>query len=447
MAKKDLSEVKTRRYIAQVSYTYQKNADPELNEEAFREKIIRLVKTLCTHDEDKFYIIFHDKDIDENGEPKSLHAHIYFEFKNSRFYSSLYKTLEISREKNLQVVKDKAKVCRYLTHRNEKDINEGKYQYEISEIISSKNSDYRLDICGKPKRADKKKSEQEEVDCCLEISYQICEQGLLLNQAKEKLFEEFDRLIAQQLWNRYKKQFEINRQEYIDKEFIRMSKGNRNHIGLYIEGSGGTGKTTLARFLAEERDEHGQHAPSTNKTRLDLGSGYDGQRTIVINEFDASCGISFRELFQILEPDAVTQLSSRFKDAHIINDLTIMTNSDDFIEWADAWFPKKKEYHQLMRRIPFFVKLLTKNSKTIAELYHYKATKDKGDKCKEAYEKVKTYNLGKTLDEEHLRKQAKKLLSDIRSLHQKKIKKATTSKSSTDQSTKRSSNSFMRNEQ
>lgn len=425
MAKKDLSEVKARRYIAQVSYAYQKNADPDLTEEAFREKIIRLVKALCTHDKDKFYIIFHDKDIDENGEPKSLHAHIYFEFKNSRFYSSLLKTLEISRNKNLQVVKDKAKVCRYLTHRNEKDINEGKYQYEISEIISSKNSDYRLDICGKSKRADKRKSEQEEIDFCLEISYQISESGPLLNSAKEMLFEKFDRLNAQQLWNRNKKQFEINRQEYIDKEFVRMSKGNRDHIGLYIQGSGGTGKTTLARSLAEERDEHGQHAPSTNKARLDLGSGYDGQRTIVINEFDASCGISFRELFQILEPDAVTQLSSRFKDAHIINDLTIMTNSDDFIEWADAWFPKKKEYHQLMRRIPFFVKLLTKNGKTIAELYHYKATKDKGDKCKEAYEKVKSYNLGKTLDKSiyenkqrscyrtfayYIRKKSKKLL-------------------------------------
>lgn len=110
MAKKDLSEVKARRYIAQVSYTYQKNADPNLTEDSFREKIIRLVKALCTHDDDKFYIIFHDKDIDQNGELKSLHAHIYFEFKNSRFYSSLFKTLEISRNKNLQVVKDKAKV-------------------------------------------------------------------------------------------------------------------------------------------------------------------------------------------------------------------------------------------------------------------------------------------------------------------------------------------------
>ncbi len=71
---------------------------------------------------------------------------------------------------------------------------------------------------------------------------------------------------------------------------------------------------------------------------------------------------------------------------------------------------------------PIFIKLLTKNRNTVAELYHYKAAKDIGDKCKDAYEKVKTYNLGKTLDEEHLRKQAKSCYRTFAHYIRKKLK-------------------------
>lgn len=447
MVKKDLSKIKTRRFTAQLSYPYQKNANPELTEEDFRNKVTKSVKELCTDPDDKYYLIFHDKDVKEDGELKPLHAHIHFEFKNSRSYTAIYEKLEISREKNLRAGGNKVIACRYLTHRNEKDINNGKYQYDISEVISSENADYRKDIIGKIEKSSHSKSGQNREDFCLELSYQISEQALLLSKAKEILFEEFDKLTAQQLWNKNKKQFELNRQEYIDKEFTRMGKGNRNHIGIYIQGEGGTGKSTLAKNIAEARDEYGQHAPSTNKKRLDLGSGYDGQRTIVINEFDSTSGIAFRELFQILEPNIVNQLSSRFKDAHIINDLTIMTNSDDFFEWSDGWFDKKKEYHQLFRRIQFYIELQMKNGKIGATLYRYTAKSDLGENSKNAYKKVKSYNLGKGFNEELFQKRAVALLKDIQKLHNIKTKKATTSKSSTDQSETRSSNSVLRNEQ
>ena len=51
--------------------------------------------------------------------------------------------------------------------------------------------------------------------------------------------------------------------------------------------------------------------------------------------------MTFRELFQVLEPDSATQLSSRFKDAYIINDLTIITNSDTYWDWCDSWLVRK----------------------------------------------------------------------------------------------------------
>ena len=256
-------------------------------------------------------------------------------------------------------------------------------------------------------------------------------------EAKQQLFEQFSQRIAQKAWNSNKRQFEENRQEFIHKEFIRMSKGERNHTGIYIQAEGGTGKSYLARLLAEERDRLGAHTPSINKKRFDLGSGYKGEKTIVINELDASCGMTFRELFQILEPDSATQLSSRFKDAYIINDLTIITNSDTYWDWCDSWFGKKnKEYHQLMRRIRFVIKMIhdEKNKVIKIELWNYTATRDLKEKAKQAFKKLETYTLNSVENEEEFRKIASGILERIKK--EKKIdnKRKVITTDSTDQS-------------
>lgn len=256
-------------------------------------------------------------------------------------------------------------------------------------------------------------------------------------EAKQQLFEQFTQRIAQKAWNSNKRQFEENRQEYIQKEFIRMSKGERNHSGIYIQAEGGTGKSYLARLLAEEHDRLGAHTPSINKKRFDLGSGYKGEKTIVINELDASCGMTFRELFQILEPDSATQLSSRFKDAYIINDLTIITNSDSYWDWCDSWFGKKnKEYHQLMRRIRFVIKMVhdEKNKVIKIELWNYTAIRDLKEKAKQAFKKLDTYTLKSVENEEEFRKISSDILERIKKEKNIDSKRKVITTDSTDQS-------------
>lgn len=260
------------------------------------------------------------------------------------------------------------------------------------------------------------------------MSYQISSEGLLPLEAKENLFEQFTQRTAQKAWNQNKRQFEENRQEYIQKEFERMSRGERNHNSIYIQGDGNSGKSFLARLIAEQHDRLGAHTPSINKKRFDLGSGYKGQKTMIINEFDASCGMAYRELFQILEPNSANQLSSRFKDAYIINDLTIITNSETYWDWVDAWFPKKKEYHQLMRRIRYVIKMYHDNhNKLIIELWYYHAIRDVKEKAKLQFKKSKEWMLDPvTKDSEpELTMVAQDILSEIqnRQFNPKQIKK------------------------
>lgn len=137
--------------------------------------------------------------------------------------------------------------------------------------------------------------------------------------------------------------------------------------------------------------------------------------------------MTFRELFQVLEPDSATQLSSRFKDAYIINDLTIITNSDSYWDWCDSWFGKKnKEYHQLMRRIRFVIKMIhdEKNKVIKIELWNYTATRDLKEKSKQAFRKLETYTLKSVENEEEFRKIASNILkkiNDAKNINTKKV--------------------------
>lgn len=428
-----------RKFFGQISYEYEKNADPNLTEDDFKKSIDARIKAICQNDGDVYYYIFHDKDKKEDGSPKPLHAHFIILFVHAHSYQSVYKSLQISREENLEFVRSSIKSCRYLTHRNERNMAEGKFPYNVDEVFQSSNGDYINSIMGEIKNHSKEQSDDglEVDDYCLELSYQISSEGLLPLEAKENLFEQFTQRTAQKAWNQNKRQFEENRQEYIQKEFERMSRGERNHNSIYIQGDGNSGKSFLARLIAEQHDRLGAHTPSINKKRFDLGSGYKGQKTMIINEFDASCGMAYRELFQILEPDSANQLSSRFKDAYIINDLTIMTNSEKYWDWVDDWFPTKKEYHQLMRRIRYIIKMYHDNhNKLIIELWYYHATRDLKEKAKLQFNKSKEWKLFPVTkdSEQELTMVAQDILSEIQNKQSnpKQIKKV--AEKSTEQS-------------
>lgn len=427
-----------RKFFGQISYEYEKNADPNLTEDDFKKSIDARIKAICQNDGDVYYYIFHDKDKKEDGSPKPLHAHFIILFVHAHSYQSVYKSLQISRKENLEFVRSSIKSCRYLTHRNERNMAEGKFPYNVDEVFQSSNGDYINSIMGEIKNHSKEQSDDglEVDDYCLELSYQISSEGLLPLEAKENLFEQFTQRTAQKAWNQNKRQFEENRQEYIQKEFERMSRGERNHNSIYIQGDGNSGKSFLARLIAEQHDRLGAHTPSINKKRFDLGSGYKGQKTMIINEFDASCGMAYRELFQILEPDSANQLSSRFKDAYIINDLTIMTNSEKYWDWVDDWFPTKKEYHQLMRRIRYIIKMYHDNhNKLIIELWYYHATRDLKEKAKLQFNKSKEWKLFPVTkdSEQELTMVAQDILSEIQNKQSnpKQIKKV--AEKSTDQ--------------
>ena len=52
-------DARKRKFFGQISYEYEKNADPNLTEDDFKKSVEKRIKEYCQHDEDTYYIIFH----------------------------------------------------------------------------------------------------------------------------------------------------------------------------------------------------------------------------------------------------------------------------------------------------------------------------------------------------------------------------------------------------
>ena len=418
----DYDTVKKRKYFGQVSYEYERAGAFEegrlISREWWKKDVEERVKALCTHEGDSYYLVFHDKDTwEQKGKivPKPLHAHFVFDFKNARAWTSVQKAMKISRSENLSsTVRSMTKTCRYLTHRTEAAMSEGKWQYEMTEVIT--NRDYAEIIKGGSVRSlanNERSSDGLMIDeFCLDLSYKIQEKGMLPTEAKAELYREFPELNAQKAWDKNRRIFENNRLEFIETEFKRLQRGGRNHVAFYIEGNGEAGKSWLARTMGELHEPKlGTHNPSINKTRLDLGSNYRGNKTLVLDEFDASSSMGYRELFKLLEPDSVSQLSSRFKDVMLINDMTIFTHSLDYLEWVDWWFVgASAQYqsllHQMFRRIRYqiHIKASTKKRKTgIVMLSKYEGVESKGSANKDDLKPIREFHIREYTDAEFAR--------------------------------------------
>lgn len=90
--------------------------------------------------------ILHDKDtmVDkETGEivPKKPHYHVYMEFGNPRYLSSIAKEFELPEAAINKVANTKATLA-YLTHRTQKAILDCKYLYDPSEVVHSDDMEF-----------------------------------------------------------------------------------------------------------------------------------------------------------------------------------------------------------------------------------------------------------------------------------------------------------------
>lgn len=98
---------------------------PESNDIDFVIKLLTSMNVPCTY-------ILHDKDLDLQGKLKKSHYHIMTGFPlNSKQRANITKATGIA---YFLQVRDKASMYAYLTHSRDKDKEEGKHQYDSSDL-------------------------------------------------------------------------------------------------------------------------------------------------------------------------------------------------------------------------------------------------------------------------------------------------------------------------
>ena len=282
---------------------------------------------------DKFALIVHDKDGAKDGEGlASRHIHAVVKFKYPVYLARLAMTLNMPIS-TIEKIKAKkpygvkrrgmdigAALC-YLTHKNAPE----KHQYEDSEVIASDDWDWKTE---------RDNSFQRLMKSDTEVILQGIEEGVITESNLAKFVD--IHVYAEH-------RSEINSAfEYRSKKML--NKHDRELTVIYIEGTPGSGKTTIARHFCEERDLSYFITGGGN----DVFQGYGGQQVIIIDDARSSL-FSPEEWLKVLDNNSNSLVRSRFRNKNLSNaKFIIMTSTESLLKFFEEY---QEDPQQLYRRI------------------------------------------------------------------------------------------------
>lgn len=336
---------RARTFFAQRSYHYDThdengNVTSNMTADEWRESI---KKAWQSTDAVWGAMIFHDKDVLEDGNLKPLHAHVVVSYVNARSQDATAKALGISRDANIQKCKSIADATRYLTHISETAINDGKTLYPASDVIvfGSAPIPY-LELI---KRSKGRSVVREEIDDTkrltredkllidyewAKLSVKVQEGEMSKENVKAYLLERFGDIKGQMAWLSKRSGFDEDFKEYMEKMHNHYSANARLLDTLYISGQGGIGKTQLATAISELlADDLGVHkvAVPGRGTTFDFAGGYHGETVTVANDL-ANGSFHCRQWCNIFDPLEYSPVNSRNYDKPWFARFCLITNSE-----------------------------------------------------------------------------------------------------------------------
>lgn len=286
-----------------------------------------IIKTLTAWAETKamkWYLITHDKDIKDTGEPVPVHYHIVIKFTSPTKKEQIIKKFPIGYAEN---TKNLLASVQYLIHKN----NPEKYQYSWDELETND-----LDITW----AKVTTGSQGEVSLT----------GLLDDihngRIKEYQLSEIDHMI----YTKYKTR--------IDNAFIHytetiMRDKKRNIEIWFLTGATGTGKTTLACDLADSLTETpGSYCVSSGSR--DAMQDYKGEPVLILDDLRAD-SFKLHDFLKLIDNNTRSSTNSRYKNKPFTGDFIIITS----IKPLEAFYQQtpNEEKEQLYRRIRYYLEL------------------------------------------------------------------------------------------
>ena len=223
--------------------------------------------------------ICHDKDIDDNGEPKAPHWHIMLQFNDTQDSKYIAKWFGIEEQYvNRSSSKRFEPMLLYLIHANATD----KYQYDATLVKA--NFDYVAFIQQGGKNI--RRSEiLEMIDKGIITEFNYTEHLNISEYTKYRKFIE-DAF-------RYKRESQYT--------------GSRNLDVIYISGDSGCGKTSYAKWLCKKKG----YSFFITGSGEDILDGYRGQECIILDDIRSST-LKFSDFIKMLDNNTDSPVKSRF---------------------------------------------------------------------------------------------------------------------------------------
>lgn len=263
------------------------------------EKLKHYKNAIC-----RFAYIVHDKDINKVGDLRRPHFHCAIEFNEKTYtYERLSKMFD-AEPQYFQKPKKKGvigfnNVLGYLVHST--DGASEKYSYDPKDVIA--NFDYITALTEIQNKVKDTTSHAEKVSRYI---YEYANFQMTKKQLFKALdFVDYDKNI-QKINNATKYRNELSR------------NGERDMKVIYICGEAGSGKTTLAKFLANNLG----FDYFVSGSGADLLDGYDNEEVIILDDLRGDA-FNKAELFKLLDNNTGSAVKSRYYNK-VINHCRIL---------------------------------------------------------------------------------------------------------------------------
>jgi len=283
---------------------------------------------------EEYAFIVHDKDINKEGVKKKVHFHCDIKFKSKCYtFERLAKMFDIKAQYISKPKKPGENGYRnmlsYLTHST--DGAEFKYKYDHGEVVASFDYSKRIEeIANEVSEATGGRRVQDLIKAY--ANFDMSKRALI----KALSFDEYNKNIRS-----------INNAEKYRNE---KAKGiDREMKVIYISGGAGSGKTTLAKFMAKRLG----FDVFISGSGEDVFDGYENEEAIILDDLR---GDTFKkhEIFKLLDNNTGSGVKSRYFNK-IINRcrllfITSVQKPCEMYDWKTGSEPAK----QFVRRLGGF---------------------------------------------------------------------------------------------
>lgn len=296
------------------------------NNNITKEKIVEILESKKNVRDYAF--IEHNKDVDDNGNPKEPHFHIAIRFQNAQDIKYVAEWFGVSENMVSKVKGTWKDMLQYLTHQNAPN----KFQYGEEEVVSNFNW-----IDEKNKKTTKKTDERLEE---------------IINNIVENNYREYNihSYVSATEYVKYSRQIDL---AYKFRDNILRNKEEREMEVIFINGNSGSGKTTYAKQICKDKG-FSFFVTSSSNDPLD---GYQGQDCIILDDLRGSC-FALSDLLKMLDNNTNSSVKSRYRNKVLQCKMLIITsiqNMEDF--YRNVFENENEPILQFKRRCKMYIKM------------------------------------------------------------------------------------------